>query len=228
MQTNPQKNSMKDLQFPLYSIKLNELFFLKNKMKDTFITYFDEAHPEVSKGEIESDDEIKALVLQSLQKIDFSGALLREVEDYLSKIENNPKYTYKTQGAGELYSYLLEEFTEEIIEFYWIRSYAIRTINDLKTHTEEWIALVHITEVVYDEYHRSVLEGEVVTFLQADAFMKYLIEQKFNCYHQVLEIFDITPDSKYYLELTEYLDDEIMIEIAELGNALDKIKGEVL
>ena len=219
---------MKDLQFPLYSIKLNELFFLKNKMKDTFITYFDEAHPEVSKGEIESDDEIKALVLQSLQKIDFSGALLREVEDYLSEIENNPKYTYKTQVAGELYSYLLEEFTEEIIEFYWIRSYAIRTINDLKTHTEEWIALVHITEVVYDEYHRSVLEGEVVTFLQADAYMKYLIEQKFNCYLQVLEIFDITPASKYYLELTEYLDDEIMIEIAELGDALDKVKGAVL
>ena len=219
---------MKDLQFPLYSIKLNELFFLKNKMKDTFIMYFDEAHPEVSKGEIESDDEIKSLVLQSLQKIDFSGALLREVEAYLSEIENNAKYTYKTQGAGELYSYLLEEFTDEIIEFYWIRSYAIRTINEIKTHTEEWIALVHITEAVYDEYHRSVLEGEVVTFLQADAYMKYLIEQKFNCYRQLLEIFDIRPDSKYYLELTEYLDDEIMIEIAELGDSLDKIKGEIL
>ena len=197
-------------------------------MKDTFITYFDEAHPEVSEGEIESEEEVKELVNQSLKDIDFSGALLREFEAYLSEIENNSKYAYKSQGTGELYSYLLEAFTDEIIEFYLIRSYAIRTINELKTHTEEWISLVQITEAVYDEYHRSILKGEIVTFLQADAYVKYLIEQKFNCYHQVLEIFDITPESKYYLELTEYLDDEIMIEIAELDESLNKIKGQLL
>lgn len=218
---------MKDLQFPLYSIKLNELYYLKNKMKDTFITYFDEAHPKVSKGKIESDDEIKTLVTKSFSDIDFSGALLREVEEYLSDIENNSKFPYKSQGTGELYSYLLEEFTDEIIEFYLIRSYALRTINDLKTHTEEWISLVQITEVIFDEYHKSVLDGEVVTFLQADAYMKYLIEQKFNCYRQLLEIFDITPDSKYYVELTEYLDDEIMIEIAELDKSLNNIKKDL-
>lgn len=203
-------------------LNIDDLFILKETLKNEFICYYDE----IQYNNLDLDEDhaldmvLNDIVGETCKTKNYINDYLEEF-NYSKKLNDKLKLLFSNGSISnnefsKIFILLEKQWVDEIIEFYNIRKISYEYVQKIK-RSDDWSILININKSYYLEYSNELKKQGVCTFLSDQDLRDYIIVEKFNFYDKILKKYGLGKDVKYNLEISEYLDDELMKEI-DLNN----------
>lgn len=203
-------------------LNIDDLFILKETLKNEFICYYDE----IQYNNLDWDEDhaldmvLNDIVGETCKTKNYINDYLEEF-NYSKKLNDKLKLLFSNGSIpnnefSKIFILLEKQWVDEIIEFYNIRKISYEYVQKIK-RSDDWSILININKSYYLEYSNELKKQGVCTFLSDQDLRDYIIVEKFNFYDKILKKYGLGKDVKYNLEISEYLDDELMKEI-DLNN----------